>query len=76
MVSLLGALPPRSPARKSYHPLMSSFPASSPFLLHKGEGLPLPQHCQDSDQANAPLPSPLQATQTRRTEPRNHYGSH
>lgn len=41
-----------------------------------GEGLPLPQHCQDSDQANAPPPSPLQATQTRRTEPHNHYESH
>lgn len=41
-----------------------------------GEGLPLPHHSQDSDQANAPLPSPPQATQTRRMEAHNHHGCH
>lgn len=41
-----------------------------------GEGLPFPHHSQDSDQANTPLPSPPQATQTRRTEAHNHHRCH
>ena len=54
---------------KQGHQLIQWFSTSGPFMH-------CPQHCQDSDQANTPVPSPLQATHTRRTEPHHHYESH
>lgn len=72
MVFLLGALPPRSLARNSYHPLMFSLRPPLRSSCTAGEGLPL-WLCQDLDQASCPA-QPPQATQARRMEAHNHHG--